>query len=303
MKKLLSILVAGLLLFWLSFALEGDLWDWMDTLHDEIPFGYTISQKISVDQIAIDRITINSPVIQDELGNPIRKYTVMFSQYPLSQILDNLALIDHAKEKTFEFTTVGTSVNMQLIASVDGIVPTSVYYLSVIPKDTNGFLWQISNEIRFKLATQQWGEWSTSTGVHTAAGANMSLAHISHTITNNRATLRWTAVPGSDKIDLFLFNPTSWVFERLSLVNMSDENYTFTLTRNGEYIVNFIPNNGGTEYRYTFVVDGIVATPGTTTPDPVIWHIPATWPKENLLVALWIALVLYLVYRRVRAKS
>jgi len=112
----------------------------MDTLHDEIPFGYTISQKISVNQIAIDRVTITSPVIQDEFGNPIRKYTVMFSQYPLSQILDNLALIDYAKEKTFEFTTVGTSVNMQLIASVDGIVPTSVYYLSVIPKDSNGFL-------------------------------------------------------------------------------------------------------------------------------------------------------------------
>jgi len=98
----------------------------------------------------------------------------------------------------------------------------------------------------------------------------MNLANISHTITNNRVTLRWTAVPGSDKIDLFLFNPTSGVFERLSLVNMSAENYTFTLTRNGEYIVNFIPNNGGTEYRYTFVVDGVVATPGTTTPSPVI---------------------------------
>jgi len=71
----------------------------------------------------------------------------------------------------------------------------------------------------------------------------MSLANITHTITNNKATLRRTAVDGSDKIDIFLWNPTSETFERLSSVNMSDEAYTFTLTRNGEYVINFMPNN------------------------------------------------------------
>jgi hypothetical protein len=71
----------------------------------------------------------------------------------------------------------------------------------------------------------------------------MSLANISSTYTSNKATLRWTAVDGSDKVDIFLWNPTSEMFERLSSVNMSDEVYTFTLTRNGEYIVNFMPNN------------------------------------------------------------
>jgi len=304
MKKILAIVAIGLLSLWLSFAVEGDLRDWMDTLHDEIPFGYTISQKVSVDQIAVDRITIKSPVIQDELGHPIKKYTVMFSQYPLSQILDNIALIDQAKEKTFEFTTVGTSVNLELISSVDGISPSAVYYLSVIPKDANGILWEISNELRFKLATQTHGEgaYSEQTG-HTAAWANMTLANVTHTITNNNATLRWTAVAGSTRIDIFSFNPTSALFERLSTVNMSDESYTFALTRNGEYIINFVPNNGGTEYRYTFIVSGITAT--TTTPwttTPTIWAIPATGPKENILIALAIAVVLYIVYRRVRAK-
>jgi hypothetical protein len=89
--------------------------------------------------------------------------------------------------------------------------------------------------------------------LHTAPGADMSLAHISNTITSNKATLRWTSVDGSNKVDIFLWNPTSEVFERLASVNMADESYTFTLTRNGEYIINFVPNNGGTEYRYTFV--------------------------------------------------
>lgn len=72
----------------------------------------------------------------------------------------------------------------------------------------------------------------------------MSLANITHTITQNRATLRWTAVDGSDKVDIFLWNPTSGIFERLASVNMSAEVYEFTLTRNGEYLMNFMPNNG-----------------------------------------------------------
>jgi hypothetical protein len=83
----------------------------------------------------------------------------------------------------------------------------------------------------------------------------MSLANISHTTTQNRATLRWTAVDGSDKVDIFLWNPTSEVFERLTSINMSDEKYEFTLTRNGEYLVNFMPNNGGTEFRYSFLAN------------------------------------------------
>ena len=230
----------------------------MDNLNSEIPFGYAVSQKISVDQIAVDKIIIKSPVIQDELGNKIKKYTVMFSQYPLSQILENTALLDQSKEKTFEFTTVDTNVTMELDSLADGINPSVVYYVSVIPKDQNGILGEISNELRFKLATQSYGEGNTTGSVppaHTAAGADMSLANITHTITANRATLRWTAVDGSDKVDIFLRNPTSQMFERLDTVNMSAESYAFTLTRNGEYIVNFMPNNGGTEYRYTFVAN------------------------------------------------
>jgi hypothetical protein len=93
-------------------------------------------------------------------------------------------------------------------------------------------------------------------------------------------TLRWTAVDGSDKVDIFLWNPTSQVFESLASVNMSDESYTFTLTRNGEYIVNFMPNNGGTEYRYTFTASGISGVAGGTTTNasgqPTIGKIPTT---------------------------
>lgn len=306
MKKLLSIFALGLLLFGITSAATGDLRDWMDNLNGEIPFGYTISQKITVDQIAWDKIIIKSPVIQDELGNKIKKYTVMFSQYPLSQILENTLLLDQSKEKTFEFTTVGTDITMELTVTWDALNPNVVYYLSVIPKDQNNILWEISNEIWFKLSTQTSGEGNPVEPIpetHTAPWANMSLAYITHTITNNKVTLRWTAVDGSDKVDIFLWNPMNEMFERLSSINMTDEAYMFTLTRNGEYIVNFIPNNWGTEFRYSFVANGITATAGTAWTTPTIGKIPATWPKENVLVALAIAFVLYLIYRRVKSKA
>jgi len=83
----------------------------------------------------------------------------MYSQYPLSQILDNVALLDQSKEKTFDFTTLpATGITMQLNAVADSITPSVVYYVSVIPKDQNGILGEISNELRFKLSTQMSGE-------------------------------------------------------------------------------------------------------------------------------------------------
>ena len=65
-----------------------------------------------------------------------------------------------------------------------------------------------------------------------------------------------------------------------------------------------MPNNWGTEFRYTFVANGVVATPGITpTTPPIIGKIPKTGPKENILVTFGIALVLYLVFRRVKSKA
>ena len=130
----------------------------MDNLNTEIPFGYAVSQKITVDQISADKIVIRSPMIQDQLGNMITKYTVMFSQYPLSQILETTSLLDQSKEKTFDFTANTTGIIMELTVTGDLLNPNVVYYLSVIPKDVNGILGEVSNEIRFKLSTQTSGE-------------------------------------------------------------------------------------------------------------------------------------------------
>ncbi|MEI6672741.1 MAG: hypothetical protein WCL02_05440 [bacterium] len=86
----------------------------MDNLNTEIPFGYAVTQKVTVDHITLNNIVIKSPVIKDESGNKITKYTVMFSQYPLSQILETTSLLDQSKEKTFDFTTVADDITMEL---------------------------------------------------------------------------------------------------------------------------------------------------------------------------------------------
>ena len=112
----------------------------MDNLNSQIPFGYATTQKITVKEVTVDHIVIQSPIIQDELGNQIKKYTVMYSQYPLSQILEDTSLLSQSKEKTFDFTTVDTGITMELITTGDNLTPSSVYYLSVIPKDQNGIL-------------------------------------------------------------------------------------------------------------------------------------------------------------------
>jgi uncharacterized protein YjiK len=111
--------------------------DWMGNLDTEIPFGYAVTQKITVDQIAMDKISIKSPIIQDDLGRTILKYTVMFSQYPLSQILETTSLLDQSKEKTFDFVVTDTNAIMELTVTGDVLNPNVVYYVSVIPKDQN----------------------------------------------------------------------------------------------------------------------------------------------------------------------
>jgi hypothetical protein len=86
----------------------------------------------------------------------------------------------------------------------------------------------------------------------------MNLANVSCTYTTSRTvTCRRTAIDGSDKVDILLRDPNMRIFNKLATVNMSTERYDFTVSRNGEFIVNFLPNNGGREKRYTFTVSGV----------------------------------------------
>ena len=101
---------------------------------------------------------------------------------------------------------------------------------------------------------------ATPTLLHAAAGANMSLANISHSCNpdcaipaqgSKRITLSWIAVAGSENVDIFLQDSSNGIFNRLATLKMSDEKYELLTSRNGEHIFKFVPDNGGTEIHYT----------------------------------------------------
>lgn len=79
---------------------------------------------------------IQSPMIVDELGGKIKKYTVMYGEYTMDQIITDTNLINSAKEKTFDFTGTETVLDMELNL-YDGLDPNKLYYVRVIPKDIN----------------------------------------------------------------------------------------------------------------------------------------------------------------------
>jgi hypothetical protein len=92
---------------------------------------------------------------------------------------------------------------------------------------------------------------------HASAGSDMNLANVTCTYSSRTATCRRTAINGSDTVDIMLRDPNTEVFNKLATVNMSAERYAFTISRNGEYLLDFVPNNSGREKRYTFTVSGI----------------------------------------------
>lgn len=246
-----------------TFAQTSNLTDRLDDLSNETTFGYNETVKISIKEITAQKVVIQSPMIVDELGGKIKKYTVMYGEYTMDQIIADTNLINSAKEKTFDFTGTETVLDMELNL-YDGLDPSKVYYVRVIPKDANGIGGQISTQdMRFKLADQTYGEGiftgTALTATHEAAGANMSLANITHSCNpdcttptqgNKKITLSWIAVPGSDMVDIYLQDSTNGIFNRLATVNMSDEKYELQTSRNGEHIFKFVPDNGGTEVHY-----------------------------------------------------
>ncbi len=308
MKKSISFVLwsfFALSLFWFSFS--DSVLDYISSIWNNILFGYTPSlDKISIENITTTSVTIKSPVLKDEFNDIINNYTLMYGPNTLDQIIANPTLIANSKEKHFSNLSLAWQTTFTMtLNTADTINPNIVYYVMAVPKDTVGTLWAVSNELCFKLNGQLTWEGTACVdwvwNMHDA-WADMSLANISHTINGNTINLKWIAVNGSDKVDIFLWNESANSFSKLATVNMSVEKYSFTTTRNGEHIVKFVPNNGGREINYTFNVVGVstAITPVTTTSTvtPVV-----VWPKENVIAILIWTIVLYLVYRVVRRKA
>lgn len=302
MKKLISfVLWVTLALTLVGFSFSDSVLDYLEDIGGDILFGYAALDKISVDAIDDNSIVINSPVLKDEFQEIISNYTLMYGEYPLIDVLDDPTLLEYSREKAFDNLnlTLDSVFTMDLDTG-DEIDKDTVYYVVVVPKDDAWSMWEISNEICFRLVDQVYGEGDDCKNTEIAAShgawADMSLSNISHTINWNTITLRWLSIAGSDDIELFLRDESAGKFNKLSTVGMWDESYSFNITIDWENIVKFRPNNGWTEINYTF--NAMWINDATPTVTPVV-----VWPKENIIAILIGTLLIYLVYVVSRRKA
>lgn len=296
-------------MYFLSFWVHGQgLGDLIDSLGSEINFWYTTTQKITIKEITDQKVVIESPMIKNQTNQNITKYTIMYSEYPLTEILENTNLLNQTKEKSIDFTGTNDPFTMELGTS-DGIDIIKKYYLFVIPKDGSGNLWEVSNEIRFSIADKTYWDAGSNeiytTTMHNAAGADMSLANITHTINGDSITLKRIAVDGSTTIDLSVMTPWSSLFNRVATVNMNDESYSFSASRNGEYIFQFTPDNWGKQANYSVQLNTAseTTTPSQGNGNKVIPVVPKTGPTENIIAIIAAALLWYLAYKKLYRKS
>lgn len=309
MKKIIGFFlwaVLALSIYWVS--LSDSVLDYLDNIGDGILFGYTPSEKISVDSITSTSIDIKSPVLKDEFDDTINDYTLLYSKYPLEEILDDLDLLDESNEKVFSDLNLSNKTDFVMTLDDWDLDDDMLYYLVSMPSDSAGSHWEISNEICFRLSDWVFGDsddcqnWVFSTNDVHGAGADMNLSNISHTLNWNIVTLRWIAVDWSDELDIFLRDPNNSTFSKLATVDMDDESYSFSSNRNWEHIVKFIPNNWGTDKNYTFNVSGIGDWWNNSDPDPEVTPV-VVWPRENIIVIIIGTIIIYLIYRLVKSKN
>ena len=309
MKKTISLLLMLTVSFFSITVNAQWLWDLIDSLWSEISFWYTTTEKITIKEIADEKAIIQSPLIKNQNNENISNYTLMYSEFPLTEILENTSLLNETKEKTITLTGSWDPFYVELWIS-DWLNPITKYYLFIIPKDATGNLWEVSNEIWFNISTKTyWDAWSsevyTLDETHNAAWADMTLANISHEINWNTITLKRIAVNWSETIDLSVMTPGSSSFNRVATVNMNQERYAFTSNRNWEYVFKFTPDNNWKEINYSLQMNTTIIgwndnNWGWWTVIPVV---PKTWPKENAIVIIIAAFLWYVIYRKLYRKA
>lgn len=310
MKKLLLMLFISI---FSTTIYAQNLWDLIDNLWNEIAFWYTSTQKVSVKTIDNEKIILESPLITKQDGEQITNYTIMYNEHSLIEILNQTDLLDATREKTYNLTWSNSPFTMELWMN-DGLDISKKYYLFILPKDGSGNLGEVSNEIWFNISDKTyWDAWSdeiytanettTNDITHNAAWADMSLANITHSISNNTINLMWISIDWSDSIDISVMTPWSSSFNRVATVNMRDERYSFVANRNWEYIFQFTPDNGWRQVNYTVQINTIATTPNGGTTTVWITKVPKTWPAENAIIIFSITAIWYLLYRRIYKKA
>ncbi|MDR0369829.1 MAG: hypothetical protein LBH96_04955 [Candidatus Peribacteria bacterium] len=286
MKKISAfVALASVMVFSVTYAATPSITE----LLQNASFGYSDTDKISVETIDTSKITLVSPIIRDIGGDYVQIYRTTYSPYLIEdlELMDTQTLSTTMKSIDTRLRSGEPSVKIMLGVE-DGLTASETYYVMVTPVDMYDALGTSSQQLCFNLEKELYAmgddcltfkeEHSSATTnaelEHNAPRADMSLANITHTINGNTVSLGWTRVEGSDKIDIFLFDPSVEKFVRLDSVKMSDEKYDYVMKWDGEHIFRFIPLDGGREYDYN------VQAMRTSTEEPKKEEKPVVTPVQ-----------------------
>lgn len=289
----------------ISFVWGQNLGELIDTLWTDVSFWYSTDKTIKVKEILKNNtVVLESPLIKDESWKPITSYTVMYSEYPLTEILDKTDLLNQGKTATFELTGNMDPFTMNVV--IDGATWGKTYYLFVIPKQNSTVLGELSNEVWVNLLSQtSWDAGDTTPTTHGTAEPDLTLAHISHTLNNNTITLTWSDIEISKTLEIDVMEPGKSLFSNIAKVNMSDEKYVYTANKNGEYVFRFRAIDCGKQINYTVTVQWAkeVTPPKTGTQTGIVTKVPKTGPAENTIFIIIIGGLLYLGYSKFYRKA
>jgi hypothetical protein len=284
-------------------------------------FGYNEQNVLAVDTIDATAIHLRSPIIKYLNGDAIYTYRLTYSPYPIEDLANvtDPAILDQIKSKEVSPTSEEDRVTLDL-GIEDGLDPNTSYYAMVTPIDLYDEYGTSSEQVCFNLSQQrndigdnclffdktpeeEHGSAVLSGEVpetdHNAASAvDLALANITDTISGNVITFQWTAVNGVDSMDIFVFNPSDAMYNRVGEVKMSAERYEYTMKWDGEHIFRFQPLNGGKEIIYN--VNAMRSE--TKEPEKPITP-PATGPVENTLLLLVLSGLIYLGYKRFKTQD
>ncbi len=328
MKKQLSLL--ALLALGTSFASAATL-DLGLVFDQQREFGYTENQNITVEGFktaetaTTSEFLIKTPILKDAKDVAVGEYYILLGKQPMKnyQTGESALLLRNDLLELPAYTTMDLEGDLELKVGNSLVETGQTYYGVVVPQDDNVIPGKYSKEFCFNFSTQEYAEgkacetFNLPEGVkvasledtlssesgdedleHDAAGADMRLADISHSVQGNVITLTWTAVPNSENLEIKLFDKEKADYVTLATVPMSQEKYEYTYSDGTqEFLFAFIPRDSkGKEVRYD------VNVRHETDVTPVVNDV-ATGPVENMLAIAAITLALYAGYRVVAARK
>lgn len=284
---------------------------------DKLDFGYTSTQDVVIKgfqagaDAASKEFVISSPLLKDSSDLEVNEYSILVSKNPISSYKNGTGELNLADFDETKFTLSAddrATGEATLKLSATNLEADATYYGVVVPTDSLMQEGQHSKEFCLNFSTEKFAEgeacadFSTaSTDVesdsdeeHAAAGANMRMAAISHTIsTDNKVTLTWKAQTQSANLEIQLYDTASDEFITLATVPMTQEKFEYVAkTTDQELIFNFIPRDEkGKEIRYE------VNARTETEVKPEIKSVPKVGPVEDMMLIVAITVLAYAGYR------